>query len=391
MATVLTLGCLALALIGLSITVVQSVSLRRQLGELPPVAPALPGVSILKPLCGLDDELAQNLAAFAALDYPDFEVLLGLASTRDAAFPLARAAALRWPDRFRVVLQRGEPGLNPKVNQLVTLAAAARHDIVAVSDSNVRVEPGYLEEVAALLADPAVGLVTHPIRGEGAHALGSRLDALHLAAGVSAGTVAAARLAGKTLVVGKSMALRKKDLAALGGFAAYADVLAEDWAMGVAVAKELGKRVAIGHRPIANVSVDRPLGHFVKRYRRWAVLQRKSVGTPLYLCQLLLHVCFFALLGAALTPAAWSLAAATGLWLAKVFVDGRSLEALTGESPSALDLALLPVKDLALLGCFFAGLVESTVDWRGHRLHVLPGTGLRRPQEDPREEAATAA
>src|SRR5439155_12021378 len=121
------------------------------------------GISILKPLCGLDDDLVANLESFVAIDYAPYEVLLGVRDRHDAAYPIALALARRFPRRVRVVLQRGAPGLNPKVNQLATLARAARYEIVVVSDSNVRVPDGYLDEIAAHLEDPRVGLVTHPI------------------------------------------------------------------------------------------------------------------------------------------------------------------------------------------------------------------------------------
>src|SRR5215510_8287124 len=118
------------------------------------VPTARPAISILKPLCGLDDRLAGNLLAFADLPYPDYEVLLGVRSTSDPAYPLAWMAARRWPQRFRVVVQEGEVGLNPKVNQLITLARHARHDLLVISDSNTRVPATYLDEIAGYLADP---------------------------------------------------------------------------------------------------------------------------------------------------------------------------------------------------------------------------------------------
>src|SRR5205823_5228095 len=154
---------------------------------------------------GLDDELAVNLERFATLRYPNYELLLGVRDARDPAWPLAAAAARRFPARVRVVLQRGEPGLNPKVNQLCTLAAAARHDLLVVSDSNVRVGDDYLWEIAALLDDAAVGLVTHPVVGVGEARLGSLMDNLHLAGSVGAGMIGAKNVAKKDIVVGKSM------------------------------------------------------------------------------------------------------------------------------------------------------------------------------------------
>src|SRR5579863_4079530 len=123
------------ALIGLTLYFIQLVSTARHLREAVPTAREVPAISILKPLCGIDDELAENIERFAILPYPKYELLLGVRSTNDRAYPVAQAAARRWPRRVRVIIQRGEPGSNPKVNQLCTLAAAARHDILVVSDS----------------------------------------------------------------------------------------------------------------------------------------------------------------------------------------------------------------------------------------------------------------
>src|SRR5262249_9480065 len=155
----------------------------------------------------LDDELADNLAVFAALPYPDYEVLLGVASAADPAYPVAAEAARRWPARFRVVIQRGAPGLNPKVNQLLGLAAAERAEILVDSDSTTRVAPGYLDEIAAGFDDPTVGLVTHAIAGSGEERAGAapatsvwgaRLDNLHITGTMSPGFVAARSLCGKS-------------------------------------------------------------------------------------------------------------------------------------------------------------------------------------------------
>src|SRR5512133_3397827 len=240
-----TVVLLAAALVGLAIVAIQTLSLRRHVREAPARPARMPPISILKPLCGVDDDLEANLRSFAELDYPEYEVVLGVASTRDAAWPVARAAARRWPGRFRAVVQRGEPGLNPKVNQLLTLARAARHDVLVVSDSNVRVEPGYLAEIAALLEDERVGLVTHAIVGVGEARVGSLMDHLHLAGCIAPGVVAAKRLARRDIVVGKSMALRRRDLDRMGGFATVKDVLAEDYVMGLRVSTVLGKHVAV--------------------------------------------------------------------------------------------------------------------------------------------------
>jgi ceramide glucosyltransferase len=363
--------------LGLAILAVQLGAVALHLRRPPPRGRARPGISILKPLCGLDDDLAENLARFAELPYPELEILLGVRSVRDPAWPLACAAARRWPGRVRAILQRGEPGLNPKVNQLITLAAEARHEILVVSDSNTRVGEGYLDEIAALFADPAVGLVTHPVVGAGAERLGSLCDALHLGASVGAGMIGAKRVASKDLVVGKSMALRRADLAALGGFEWVRDHLAEDYVIGKGVPDRLGKRVVVARVPVQNVSRRRSLLDFYRRYRRWSVIHRFAVGRLVYAGELVLNPTALALAALALEPGRSQAVAAAALVAARVALDGATVRLLAGRLRPAALLAV-PIKDLVLAAAWWHGFLVDRVDWRGNLLRVLPGTRLDR-------------
>ena len=371
------LSLFAAAAVGLTVLAVQVAALARHLYRRPAVPRVAAPISILKPLCGVDDDLAANLEHFATIEYPDYELLLGVRSTRDPAWPVATACARRHPGRVRVVVQRGEPGLNPKVNQLITLAAAAQHDLVVISDSNVRVRAGYLHEIAAGLEDPGVGLVTHPIVGVGEKRLGSLLDNLHLATHCAPGSVVAKRIAGRDIVVGKSMAMRRSDVARLGGFACVKDVLAEDYVLGLAVGTKLGKRVVLGG-PIENVSERRSVAHFVARYQRWSVMQRKMAGLPAYCALLLLNPVALALLGLASDPNPRSLAIFGALCAAKIAVDGLAAYELRGWLPPHKLLAV-PLKDLLVAWTWLCGLLRDTVEWRGNRLVVLAGTRLVPP------------
>jgi ceramide glucosyltransferase len=383
----------AAALLGISALVVQGVSLRRHLAHLPSLPTHEPPISVLKPLCGVDDGLEDHLAAFAALDYGAYEVLLGVRDRRDAAWPVARAAARRWPGRFRAVLQQGEPGLNPKVNQLVTLARAARHDVLVVSDSNVCVDRGYLREIATHLEDEEVGLVTHPIVGVGEDRLGSLFDHLHLAGSVAPGVVAAKRVAGRDVVVGKSMAFRRRDLQALGGFEAVKDVLAEDYVLGLMVSDVLGKRVAIGRSPVRNVSAGKSVSEFSARYRRWAVLQRQAVGPVVYSAQVLLNPVLLAAAGLAASVTPTALGAFLATCVAKTGIDAAAARALRPGGFRVRQLAAVPLKDLVFGAAWAYGLVRSEVEWRGARLRVGRGTRIAAaPRPPPLDgEAARAA
>jgi ceramide glucosyltransferase len=380
----------AASALGIAAASLQHMALRRHLRQRPAPGQRRPGASVLKPLCGVDDDLEANLATFADLDYPRYEVLLGVRSPSDPAWPVACAVAARRPDRFRVLVQRGEPGLNPKVNQLLTLAREARHDLLVVSDSNVRAPRGYLRGIADLLDDDGVGLVTHLIAGVGERRLGSLFDNLHLAGAISPGLVGAKRLLRRDFVVGKSMALRRRDLEALGGFESVKDVLAEDWVMGSRVRSVLGRRVAIAAEPVENVSRDQSLGGFLSRYARWAVLQRRAVGPLLHAGQILLNPVLLALAGVAAGRSVAALIFLAAACLAKAEIDGASARLLRPGGFRPRQLLLVPAKDLVFAFAWLHGLLSDRVRWRGNRLRVLSGTRLDLPELDAGGEETLA-
>jgi ceramide glucosyltransferase len=335
-----------------------------------------PPVSVLKPLCGVDDGLEENLLAFACLEYPSYEVLLGIENPRDPAFAVAQAAAVRWPDRFRVVLQQRRLGLNPKVNQLVGLERAARHDILVVSDSNTTVRPEALDELAALFDDPKVACVSSPVSGTGHRTLGALLDNLHLAASVGAGQLAAKALFGRNLVVGKLMALRRSALSELGGFEAYANVLAEDYAIGADVVSKLGLEVAIGRRPVLNVAVNRSVKSFFLRYMRWAVIHRTAVSLPVSLTQGLLNPWPLSLLALLSDPSGTTLWGAAGTLASKTVLDVATARHLGCRRLGYRAPLAVALKDVLLFAAWTNGFFSRTIDWRGHRLRVTQGSRL---------------
>jgi ceramide glucosyltransferase len=340
-----------------------------------------PPISVLKPLCGLDDRLAGNLLSFADLAYPDYEVLLGVRSVTDRAYPLAWLASRRWPHRFRLVVQQGEVGLNPKVNQLVTLARHARHDVIVVSDSNTRVPPDYLDDIAAHLEDPSVGLVTHALAGDGEREadarVGAAADNLHLTGVIAPGVVAAKLFAGKDYVIGKSMALRRADLRALGGFESVKDILAEDYLLGRAVADGLGKRVALGRSVVTCVSVRRPLSGFARRYARWNVMQRQCAGLLAYLGLLLENPTLLATAAALIEPSMATLAVLLGCAANRMATDAMAGRLLRGRSFALRTLLVGGLKDLVSGAAWAYGLVRRSIEWRSNRLVVLTGSRLR--------------
>lgn len=344
-----------------------------------PVPGHWPSVSILKPLCGLDDELLENLESHLGLDYPgEYEVLLGVRSPGDAAYPLAQAFARRHPGKVRLCLQQGEPGHNPKVNQLVTLTREARHEVLVVTDSNVRVSPGFLREHVAMLSEKGVGLSSHAFFGVGEQKLGSVLDNLTLAS-FSAPSLAGGFWLSLDQVVGKSLALRKDVLKQMGGWHEFKDVLAEDQRMGLAI-RTLNLRTTLGPSPVWNVQKSQPLSAFWKRHARWSMI-RFRVLMPAVLFEPLLNPFALAFLGAVLAGAhrqAW-LGAGAAAMFSMAYTQAASRIG-RGHGFALKHLAWVPVRDLLFLLIWARGATMRWVDWRGNRLQVLAQTRLAAPE-----------
>ncbi len=348
---------------------------RRRTGPVP-----APPVTVLKPVKGAEPGLYENLASLAAQDYPQFEMVVGAESADDAALEVARAVQRDFP-AASICVRAGarELGLNPKVNLLARLFDDARHDVVLISDSNVRVGPSYLRETAAELADPAVGLVTNVVVGDGKGAVAA-LESLHLNSFVAAGACLARVAGGRACVIGKSMLLRRGQLERLGGLRAVRNVLAEDFVIG-RMYELAGYRVALSPYLVRCVNEGWTLERFVNRHVRWAQMRRR-IAPAAYVGELLLNPVPWIVL-AALTLAATRadrdlrlLAVAAAGIAVKCASDALVYRRLRGSLPRLVEILAMPLKDLAIAAVWVVGFFRRRVRWRGNELRIEEGSRL---------------
>ncbi|MGH9504689.1 MAG: bacteriohopanetetrol glucosamine biosynthesis glycosyltransferase HpnI [Terriglobales bacterium] len=340
--------------------------------------PSAPPVSILKPLRGTDPEMYESFRSHCLQDYPEYEIIFGVSDPSDPAVPLVERLKLEFPHHaIRLLVCSRNLGSNTKVSNLVQMLPEARYECLLVNDSDIRVPPEYLRRVMAPLADPHMGLVTCLYRGIASPTLGSRLESLGISTDFAAGVLAARQLEGGIgFGLGSTLAFRRRDLEAVGGFEALVDYLADDYEIGRRIA-ERGMKVHLSDVVVETFLPTYTLREFVDHQLRWGRTVRDSrrwgyfglvmtFGLPWALCALFLG-----------RGVAWAwalLAAVMGLRIAMAMVVGETV--LRDRQVSRL-LAWLPVRDCAALLVWFASLVGHTVIWRGDSFRLKNGKLIR--------------
>jgi ceramide glucosyltransferase len=329
-----------------------------------------PPVSILKPIYGLDRETYENYASFCRQDYPQFEILFCVSDDSDPAVPVIQKLIQDFPERSIRLLIGSDPlGASDKVNKLCRLVREARHEIVIVTDSDVRVDPGYLRAIAAPFRDPAVGGVTCLYRGLTDGGFGADLEAIGNSTDFAAG-VLVNWLGGKIdFMLGAMMATTKKYLAEIGGFEAIVDYFCDDFELGNRLAAK-GRRIELSTFPAAIVYPHETFAQAFRHQVRWNLSIRYSRPAG--------HLGLIFTQGLLWTILAIILAPTTAIALAYLaaYIVLRSEMArnvgVWGMQDRALHSkkAMLPVRDAFAFVVWLASFFPQRIHWRGKEFYV---------------------
>jgi ceramide glucosyltransferase len=324
-----------------------------------------PAASLLKPVHGVDFGSYENFASFCTQDYPEYEILFGVGDTSDPAVPLIQRLIREFPQRsIRLFIGAEQIGANRKVNMQARLAHEARHEILVLTDGDVRVSRNYLREAIAPLADRKVGAVTSFYRGIAENNLGAELEAIGAASDFFAGVLMANWMEGITFGLGASIVTTREWVAKIGGFAAIADVLADDYELGNRIVQTGGK-ILLSREAVSTMYPAQTARSFWQHQVRWARTVRLS--RPLSFAGLIFtHGLPWALLAALIAP---TVGIGAAYLLAYLFLRLNMAWTVgvwgVGDGVVRRKLWVVPLRDAIYFLVWLASFPSNRIHWGG--------------------------
>ncbi len=338
----------------------------------------LPPVSILKPLRGADYNLKENLSSFCRQDYSDYEVILGLRGAEDPAFGIAQEVKRMFPGRVRIITGHEDLGANMKVSNLYRLSQSAKYDLVAVSDSDMLVDRGYLETIVSeYMEKENTGLVTSLYRISRPVSAGAVFESLNIAVDfIPSVLVASVVERGISFGLGASMLFSRKRFEETGGFRAIADYLADDYQVGHRLSA-MGHEVVLSKYIMEDVEGPMRFLAHLRHQLRWARTYRASRPKG-YIGYGITHFFAYCLFLSVLWPGPLAFSALALAFFLRSAVGIAVNRRFIGRAGWNRWLFLLPVKDMLSFGVWLLSFAGRKVAWRGD-IYTVTGTGeLRR-------------
>ena len=326
-------------------------------------------VTVLKPLCGAEPRLEDNLAGLCTQTHPCYQLVFGVRAPDDPAIAVVERLARRFPRvDMRLVVDPRIHGCNRKVSNLINMMHAARHPWLVLADSDIAVEPDYLARVTAPLAAPDVGIVTCLYRGRPLDGFWPRIGAFFIDTWFAPSVKVASSGGSSAFAFGATIAVRASTLRAVGGVEVLKNRLADDYRLGE-LTRELGLRTVLSDVCVATDVTEGGLRALWARERRW--MQTIQSLNPLgYSCAFITFTLPMLALGVALAPTTWNVALALAGAAARLGLHWR--QPAPGV-PAPGHARYAPLRDGLLLAEWLCAFIGTTARWRGHRLPIDTG------------------
>jgi ceramide glucosyltransferase len=326
----------------------------------------MPPVTILKPLCGAEPETYACLRSFCAQQYPDFEIVFGVAEASDAAVPIVERLQREWPSlNLRLSIDRRQHGSNRKVSNLINMMSLAHHELLVLADADVCVTQTYLAKVVSPLADKGVGIVTCTYQGRPRGGLWSLLGSLFINDWFVPSVRVAAFSGSRSFAFGATIAIRREVLLSIGGFKSIANQLADDYRLGE-LTRRAGLRTVLSDVVVETVVSEITFGQLAQHELRW--LRTIRAVNPLGFGFSFLTFSFpVAALGSVLAEGSL----ATLIMLCATTVVRLLLYVRTRRADSPLaHMLLMPLRDLLSLGLWGWSFITRQVRWRDSQFYI---------------------
>jgi ceramide glucosyltransferase len=366
----------AAALFGAVYALVSVRVMQRFFKSASPLASQCPPVTLLKPLNGAEPGLHENLATFCTQDYLGaVQIVFGVQALDDPAIKIVDELRAAYPNvEIHLVVGPRSEGFNPKVSNLIAMIPSAKHEVLILSDSDIGVPANYLRTIMGALEQPLVGAVTCFYKGAAGDNFWSRLAAMGIDYQFLPNAVFAVAAGLALPCFGSTIGVKKSVLREIGGFEAFEDRLADDYAIGAAI-RSRGYRLAYPPIILAHSCSERTMRDLFEHELRWSRTVRSIAGAG-HAGSMVTHVLPLALLGALLLGFSYSAVAVLGAAATARLVQKSQMDRRLGQrGPS---LWLLPGRDILSFAVFISSFFTKEVDWRGLRYQVKPSGVLSR-------------
>ncbi|MGA2357281.1 MAG: bacteriohopanetetrol glucosamine biosynthesis glycosyltransferase HpnI, partial [Terriglobales bacterium] len=331
----------------------------------------LPPVSILKPLKGIDPEIWENFCSHCEQDYPEFQLIFGVSDPADPAIEVVHRVQAKYPNLpIELVVCDRILGANVKVSNLAQMLPVARHEILLVNDSDIRVPSDYLRKVTAPFADVSVGMVTCLYRGSARPTLGSRLEATGISTDFIPGVLSARFLEhGLHFGLGSTLAFRRRDLEAIGGFESLVDYLADDYELGRRIAAT-GKRIELSAATVTTLLPAYTFREFLQHQLRWSRTIRAARRWGYAGLLFTFGLPWALLMVFAARGAAWAYALFALTFVMRLLIAYVTAEVVLGDRGMFHDdlintIFLITIRDLLAPIVWAASFMGNRITWRG--------------------------